>query len=252
MMDDRDRTPLHISVTDVAGISVLTVRGVLSYTTYVPLRDAIVKAALDEPAAVVVDITRLVFGDETALAVFVSARWQIAEWPNVPIGLVCAHARGQAALRRNGVTRYLPVCPTVQAATTEVSQRALRTYRQRARAFLTAEEGSSRRCRQLITEWLTTWARTDFIHAVSTVATELVEDALMDTDSNFSLRVETDGSTMTVAVQHTSSGARARRVTSGEDLFSADIVAATSRVWGSFTTAAGTTVWAVMGPENRF
>ncbi len=230
----------------------LTVHGVLSYTTYVQLRDGIVKAALDEPAAVVIDVTGLAFGDETALAVFVSARWQVAEWPNVPIGLVCAHTRGQAALRRNGVTRYIPVYPTVQSATTELPERALRTYRQRARASLTADESSSRLCRELISEWLTTWARTDFIHAVSTVATELVEDALIDTDRTFSLRVETDGSTMTVAVQHISTRAHTRRVTNGETLFGVDIVAATSRVWGSYTTAAGTTVWAVIGPENRF
>ena len=251
-MDHGGRSPLRISVTDVAGNSVLTVQGVLSSTTYVQLRDAIVKAALDEPAAVVIDVTGLAFGDETALAVFVSARWQVAEWPNVPIGLVCAHTRGQAALRRNGVTRYIPAYPTVQSATTELPERALRAYRQRARATLTAEKSSSRLCRQLVSEWLTTWARTDFIHAVSIVATELVEDALIDTDRAFSLRVETDGSTMTVAVQHASTGALTRRVTNSETLFGVDLVAATSRIWGSFTTAAGTTVWAVIDPENRF
>lgn len=230
----------------------LTVHGVLSYTTYVQLRDAIVKAALDEPTAVVIDVTGLAFADETALAVFASAHWQVAEWPNVPIGLVCAHTRGQAALRRNGVTRYVPVYPTMQSATTELPEKALRTYRQRAGATLTAEENSSRLCRELVSEWLTTWARTDFIHAVSTVATELVENALIDTDRTFSLRVETDGSTMTVAVQHTSSRALKRRVSNGENLFGVDIVAATSRISGSYTTAAGTTVWAVIGPENRF
>jgi STAS domain-containing protein len=251
-MDHGGRKPLRISAINVAGTSVLTAQGALSYTTYVQLRNAIVKAALDEPAAVVIDVTGLVIKDETALAVFVTAHWQVAEWPKVPIGLVCAHTRGQAALRRNGVTRYVPVYPTLQSATTELPERALRTYRQRARATLTAEKSSSRVCRHLISEWLTTWARTDFIHAVSTVATELVENALIDTDRTFSLRVETDGSTMTVAVQHTSTRAPTRRVTNGETLFGVDIVTATSRVWGSYTTAAGTTVWAVIGPENRF
>lgn len=252
MMDPGGRKPLRISTTEVAGSSVLTVEGVLSYTTYVQLRDVIVKAALDEPRAVVIDVTGLAVGDETALAVFVSAHWQVAEWPNVPMGLVCSHTRGQAALRRNGVTRYLPVYPTLQSATTELPDKALRNYRHRARATLPAEESSSRRCRELVSQWLTTWARTDFIHAVSTVATELVENALTQTDRTFSLRVETNGSTMTLAVQHTSTKTLTCRDPNGEILFGEEIVAATSRVWGSYTTAAGTTVWAVIGPENRF
>jgi anti-anti-sigma factor len=245
------RSPLHITADAVADVAVLTVQGVLDDTTYAPLRDAIVKAALDEPRAVIVDISRLAIRDESALAVFTSAHWQVTEWPNVPIGLACAHARGRDALRRNGVTRYVPVYPTRQSATAQLPAEALRGYRQRARTTLPALNSSPRRSRELTSKWLTAWSRTDFIHAASIVANELVENALTDTDSVISLRLETDGSTVTVVVTHASTAVPARE-SIRETVSGLDVVEATSRFWGSHTTAAGKTVWAVIGPENRF
>jgi hypothetical protein len=229
----------------------LTADGVLDSTTYAQLRDVIIKSALDEPFSVIIDVTGLTVRDESALAIFVAAQWQVAEWPAVPIALVCAHARGQHALRRNGVARYVPVYPTLHAAVTGLSADGLRRYRRRARATLLATKSSSRLCRELTEQWLTAWSRSDFRFAVSIVATELVEDALGDTDSELTLRLETDGSTVTVAVQHTST-APMRRESISDAISGLDLVAAASRVCGSYTTAAGTTVWAAIGPENRF
>jgi hypothetical protein len=184
--------------------------------------------------------------------VFTSARWQVADWPDIPIGMVCAHERGQNALRRNGITRYVPVYTTLQSALTELAADELRRYRRRARASLPPVKSSVRRSRELTAQWLAAWTRTDFIHAVSIVATELVELALADADNALSLRVESDGSTVAVAVQHVNM-ARTRLRESGADAVSGlDLVAANCRVWGNYTSAAGNTVWAVVGPENRF
>jgi hypothetical protein len=232
---------------------VLTVEGVLGDATYLPLRDAIVKAALDEPNAVVVDITGLVVRDDPAWAVFTSARLQVSEWPDTPIGLVCADDKGQNALRRNGITRYVPVYPTLQAAVIDLAADAARRYRRRERAVLPAMKTSTAQCRQFTTQWLAAWARTDFSHAVSIVATELVEIALADADGPVVLRLETDGSTITVAVQH-SGPAKAktvRRKSHGGKITGMDLIAANCRVWGTHTSATGTTVWVVLGPENR-
>jgi len=243
---------LRISATDAADARVLTVDGVLDDTTYIPLREAIVKAALDEPIAVIIDVNRLTVRDDPAWAVFTSARWQVAEWPDIPIGLVCAHDQGQHALRRNGITRYVPVYPTLQRAFAELAADGLRRYRRRARAALPGVKSSIRRCRELCAQWLTAWSRIDFIHAVSIVASELVEMAVAETDSAFSLRLETDGSTVAVAVQHVGATTALRRESTGETVSGLDLVAASCRVWGSYSSAAGNTVWAVLGPENRF
>ncbi len=108
------------------------------------------------------------------------------------------------------------------------------------------------KCRELTTGWLTDWARNDFIHVVSTVATELVEAALADTDRNFALRLETDGSTVSVAIQHVGIVNPVHRKSARDNISGLDLVAGNSRAWGNYTTSAGNTVWAVVGPENRF
>lgn len=245
------RSELRITASTVTDARLLTIDGVLDDTTYVPLRDAVVKAALDEPRAVIIDVTRLVVRDDPAWAVFTSARWEVSDWPDIPIGLVCANDQGKNGLRRNGVTRYVPVYPTLQSAVAELSADELRRYRRRVRATLPAMKSSTRRCRELTAEWLTAWSRSDFIHAVSLVATELVEMTLAATGSPFVLRLETDGSTVAVAVQHVGSAEATRREPIGDAVCGLDLVAASSRVWGTYTTAAGNTVWAVVGPENR-
>ncbi len=245
------RGEIRIIGSTVADARVLILDGLLDGTTYVPLRDAIVKTALDEPLGVIVDVNGLTVRDDPAWAVFTSARWQIAEWPDIPIGLVCALDHVQNTLRRNGITRYVPVFPTLECAITELSADGLRRYRRRVRAELPATNTSIHRCRQLVAQWLTAWSRVDFIHAVSIVATELLEMAVADTNSTLSLRMETDGSTVAVAVQHIEMTPTARE-SADENVSGLDLVAANCRVWGTYTSAAGNTVWAVVGPENRF
>jgi hypothetical protein len=243
---------LRIRATAAADARVLILDGVLDGVTYIPLRDAIVKAALDEPSAVIIDVTALTVREEPAWAVFTSARWEIAEWPDVPIGLVCAHDQGQNTLRRNGITRYVPAYPTPQSAIKELLDDGLRRYRRRVRASLPPMSGSVHRSRELTAQWLTAWSRSDFIHTVSIVATELVETALADTDRPFCLRLETEGSTVAVALQHVSMTKTLRLEPAGETVSSLDLVDANCRTWGRYITAAGNTVWAVVGPENRF
>ena len=89
--------------------TVLTATGRLDAATYLTLRDTIVKAALDDARAVIVDVTELLVPQASAWAVFTSARWHVQRWPDVPILLVCAHTAGQNAAIRNGITRYVPV-----------------------------------------------------------------------------------------------------------------------------------------------
>jgi hypothetical protein len=246
------RSALQVGVSDIGAVRMLTLVGALDATTYAPIRDAIVKAALEEPDSVVIDVTRLAVREDPAWAVFTSARWQIVEWPNVPLALVCAHGQGRNAAQRNGITRYVPVYPTLESALAELSADGRQRYRRRSRASLPSQPASIRKCRELTRGWLTAWARNDFIHVVSTVATELVEAALADTDRDFALRLETDGSTVSVAIQHVGIVNPIHRNSLRDNVSGLDLVAANSRAWGNYTTSAGNTVWAVVGPENRF
>jgi hypothetical protein len=80
----------------------------------------------------------------------------------------------------------------------------------------------------------------------------LVEAALGATDSGFALRLETDGSTVSIVVQHMGIAYPIRRKSPGDKVSGLDLVAANSRAWGTYTTSAGNTIWAVVGPDNRF
>ena len=249
---DNART-LTVTAEAVRDASVLTARGVLDTTTYQSLRDRIIKAALEEPAVVIIDVSCLFVPAESAWAVFTSARWHVGRWPEVPVMLVCEHRAGRSAITRNDVARYMPVYDTVGEAMAALSSDAPWRHRRRARANLPADLSSLRRSRDMVEEWFTAWSQTELIPAGKVVVTTFVENVLQHTDSQPAIRLETDGSTVTVAVEDCS-----RQPPSlNENSMAADrpsglkIVAALSRMWGNAPTPSGKTVWAVIGPENR-
>jgi anti-anti-sigma regulatory factor len=231
---------------------VLTVDGVLDSTTYLTLRDRIIKTALDEPPAVIIDVTGLEVPAASAWAVFTSARWHVTTWPDVPIVLVCAHAAGREAITRCGVARYVPVYPTVEAAWHGVQ--VGRRGRRRAHAQLPATLASLPESRRLVREVLATWSLSDLIPTATVIVNALVENVLQHTHSAPGIRLETDGATVTVAVEDGSSAPAHRRERPGggaNTVSGLAIVAALARAWGSSPTSSGKTVWAVIGPENR-
>jgi hypothetical protein len=246
-------TTLNIASEAVAAtVRLLTARGTLDSATYRTLRDHIIKAALEEPKAVVVDVTHLDVPAESAWVVFTSARWHVSKWPEVPIMLVCEHSAGRSAIARNGVTRYVPVYPSTRAAIHAASVTGLPPLRRRARAQLRAELASLSRARELVDGWLNAWSQPELIGVAKVVVTTFVENALQHTQSDPVVRLEFDGVAVTVAVEDTShipAGPREGpkpRAPSG-----LHIVSALCRAWGNAPTSSGKTVWAVIGPENR-
>ena len=183
-MADEDAGVLTIAADAIGASAVLTPHGVLDSSTYRSLRDRIIKAALEEPQAVIVDVTDLVVPSESAWVVFTSARWHVGTWPEVPIMLVCEHPAGRSAIARNGVTRYVPVYPSIEAAIDSVSCVGV-PVRRRTRAELPAQLTSLSRARELVTEWLTAWSQTELIPVTKVVVTAFVENVLQHTDRPF-------------------------------------------------------------------
>jgi hypothetical protein len=245
-------SPLTVTAQPVTDAAVLSVEGVLDSTTYLALRDTIIKAALAVPAAVIVDATRLAVPAPSAWAVFTSARWHVGTWPEVTVMLVCRHAEGREAATRNGVARYVPVYATIEEAIAALSQQDAVRTRRRARADLPATSAGLNRARQMVQEWLTAWRLPEFIPVAKVVVTALVENVLQHTDSTPNLRLEADGTTVTVAVEDFSHRAAGLREAPGDvnRPSGLNIVAAMSRVWGNAPSSSGKTVWAVIGPEN--
>jgi anti-anti-sigma regulatory factor len=233
-------------------VAVLAVSGVLDAVTCAVLRDAIMKAALDEPSAVILDVTALQVAAESVWSTFLSARWQLHPQADVPILLVCAHRANREAITRSTVARFMPVHSTEKGAMRALGRSTRRTIR-RADAELSANVTSLRESRRLVREWLTAWSQTALVPVALVVVNVFMENVLEHTSSVPVMRVESDGATATIAVSDGSNAPAVRLPAPAEriDVSGLAIVDALSRAWGSVPTPSGKTVWAVIGPENQ-
>ncbi|MGH3552874.1 MAG: STAS domain-containing protein [Mycobacterium sp.] len=246
-----DELAVSASMAGTAGL--LTVDGVLDSTTYLQLRDAVIDAALDEPRAVLVDVNALDVSVSSAWSVFTSARWHVRTWPDIPIVLVCAHAGRRATIARTGVTRYVPVRATIEAALDALPEDG-RHARRRIRTKLPASLASLRKARELVAEWLAEWSHVELIPVATVIVNVFVENVLQHTTSAPVLVLESDHAAVTVSVHDDSSIPAARHedpCRGGDRVSGLAIVASVCRAWGSTPTPSGKTVWAVIGPENE-
>jgi len=232
---------------------VLRTRGVLDGSTYRGLRDSIIRAALDEPRAVIVDVDRLAVPSPSAWSVFTSARWHVNTWPGVPIMLVCSDSRQRRAIAHCDVAGYLPVHSTCESALVAAAELPS-PGRRRGRAELPRSRVSIRLARTMIGGWLTAWSAERLIPVANTIATVFIENVLEHTDSAPLLIVESRGDAVAVAVEDRSRqpASRLEAAGFGVDIVSGlAIVAVLCRFWGSTPTSSGKTVWALIGAENE-
>ncbi|OBJ12113.1 STAS domain-containing protein [Mycobacterium colombiense] len=234
-------------------VPTLVVEGLLDSSTYRTLRDAVIKAAIDEPRAVIVDINRLHAPSASAWTVFTSARWHVSIWPDVPILLVCAEPGVQREIAKAGVTRYVPVHSALELALDAVRDQTVQV-RRRARTELARNITSLDVARTVIADWLTRWEVGAAIPVAATVATVFVENVLDHTESAPALIVESYQDTITVAVEDTSFHLPGRHEDAdrGADIVSGlAIVSTLCRAWGATPTSSGKTVWGSVGPEDQ-
>ncbi|OBK31094.1 sulfate transporter [Mycobacterium asiaticum] len=245
--------PVRVDVESRCGASILVADGELNSFTYRRFRDAMIKAALDQPRVMVVDVNRLTVPSASAWSVFTSARWHVSTWPDVPILLVSNDSQQRNTIRASGVTRYVPVHSTCDAALVAAAE-APTPCRRRARAELPRSQASVRLARGMVGEWLTAWSRQQMAPTVSTVATIFIENVLDHTESAPALIVEAYEDTITVAVEDASGqpASRLEAAECGTEILSGlSMVSVLSRAWGSTPTSSGKTVWAVIGLEDR-
>ncbi|OBG29724.1 STAS domain-containing protein [Mycobacterium sp. 852002-51057_SCH5723018] len=234
-------------------VAILVVQGMLDSSTYRTVRDTVIKAALDEPRAVIVDVNRLSAPSTSAWSVFTSARWHVSVWPDVPIQLVCANSQTRRVIAAVGVTRYVPVHPTRESALDAVRGQSP-PVRRRASTELPVTRIGVGLARARISDWLTGWGQRDLIPVAATVATVFVENVLDHTESAPVLIVESYRDTVTVAVEDCSDRLPGRHEDSqrGAEVVSGlAIVSALCRAWGAIPSSSGKTVWGLIGRENR-
>jgi anti-anti-sigma regulatory factor len=230
----------------------MTVGGILDATTYLELRDSIIKAAVDQPQAVVVDISGLRVPRSSAYAAFTSARWQISRWPEVALVLVCMHPEGRHGLRHRVISRSMPVYASLNEALEEVDAQGPRQVRRRATFALSGDDAGLQMGRAWVTLKLLEWSHDDLIPIAKVVVTELVTNVLVHTASEPVVRLEATNAKVTIAVEDDCpKPAVLPDVTKHGVLSGLHIVSAMSRGWGSLPTPTGKAVWATICAENR-
>ncbi|MGV0698037.1 STAS domain-containing protein [Mycolicibacter sinensis] len=241
-----------MSADAVVGARLLRALGRLDSSTYLELRDSVIKAALDEPRAVLVDVDGLDVPAPSAWSVFTSARWHVSTWPDIPILLVCPRPEVAAQISGTGVTRYVPVHADVENALASLV--AGKHPRRRVRIELPRRLSSLRGARDFLTEWLTNWSQDQLIPTAKVIIDVLVENVLRHTESPPVILLESADSTVTIAVQDADGSPAMRREAGAGGAYRASglsVLAALCRAWGSSPTPGGKTVWAVVGPESR-
>ncbi|MGC2654461.1 MAG: STAS domain-containing protein [Mycobacterium sp.] len=233
------------------GYAVMRLSGVLHAATYRQARDAVIKAALDQTTAVIIDVNELDVRDEGSWAVFTSARWHVKPWPDVTIALACRDHTVRRLLTRLSITRYVPVFATVSAAAAAIGSRRCR-YDHRARAHVAPQRSSIRGARVFVRDNLAQWSMTHNIPVAITVANIFVENALSYTDDGCEVRLEsTEEDGVVIAVSDTSTTPAVRRErTPGSLPAGLDVVAALCGQWGNVPTTTGKTVWAKISPDD--
>jgi len=201
----------------------------------------LVKLALEEPRAVIVDVDRLHLDDEPARTVFTSARMRVRDWPAVPIVLVATDP-----WQRRLLTRSVPVFASIGSAIASVRAHP---RRRRALTDLPAVPSCSRLARRFVRETCGRWTLGLETSDALFIASELVENAFRHAGTAMRLRLELRGGLLTVAVRDGSPRpAVLRQGPSGTPSgFGLRVVSDMSRAWGcSPDLHGGKVVWAVL------
>jgi hypothetical protein len=236
-------------------IVVLVPVGVLDSASYMPLRTALVKAASEDAAAILVDVAGLIVPAPSAWCVLTSAQWMVSAWPGVPICCIAGSTATRCALQARGITRYVSVFASRQDAVAAIgADDVKRRYRLRAGRDLPRCPGTQGIGREMIRRCLVDWSHPEYLPAAEAVATELIGNVLRHTRSAPRLRLELHDDLLSIAVGDDSSSPAVRREpASGSFRFSGlGVVSLLARTWGSHPVGGGKVVWAVIGaPTGR-
>jgi hypothetical protein len=182
----------------------------LDVRTYQQVRDSVIKAAVDETRAVIVDINGLEVRDDHSWAVFTSARWYVQQWPEVPIALVSSDPGVRKCLADRSVARYVPVYDNLAAASAAIGGGHCR-YRHRAREDFGPYPSSVTSAAIFVRDHLAAWSMRDKIPVASTVVTVFAENALIHSDHAFDVRLEGTTEEVVIAVSDSSTASAVRR-----------------------------------------
>lgn len=236
---------IRVEQRDLLGAVVLEPHGVLDAASYGELRGVLVKAGIEEPRAVIVDLDDLVVPDGSALALFTSVSGQLAQWPGVPMLLTTGHDADRARVVQLRLARFVSVHSSVAAAAAAIDDPPPRRI---ARRKLPNSLASAALARRFVLDVCSAWHASAHTAEAVVIANELVENTLLHTYSAPSIRLELRRGLLSVAV-YDDDPHRATLVETTMPVHRRGLVlvAQLAYVWGcSPTPHGGKVVWAVL------
>ncbi len=238
--------PLGWTVSETNGLALVAVRGRLDLAGTPRLRTALLKCLAEQPDAVLVDLSSVDLGEDTALAVFTAVSRQAAMWPGTPV-LLCAPPPAVAGLLARGRYGSLPVHPSLAAARSAVADG--RVVAASLSDQLLPVSGAVRHARNMATEACARWDLPELVGPASLVVSELVSNAVEHAGTLMTVQLTRRARYMHIAVRD---GLPDEPLMARPDPTSPNrgrglmLVDAVTVHWGSLPSWDGKVVWATL------
>lgn len=240
----------HVTHDDVVSVRPV---GLLTLRSIPPLRETLLKLAVEQPRAILVEVDALVVTNPTLLSVFSTVWMQTGRWPATPFALVATDPDQYGRLSASTMARFVPVHRSLDDALAAL----VRPERLRRTATVPASLTAPALARRFVEETLGDWPVTvspQATHDLVLIANELVENVVCHTVCpQCTLRLEWLRGNVTVAVTDTDPLVPAIAEPGPERQSwrrGLSLIAQLARAWGTLPyPGGGKVVWATVGTE---
>jgi anti-anti-sigma factor len=180
------------------GMTVLTLAGPLDLAAAPQLQRAILKQLAEPPPVIICDLGQVEGIDPLCAGVFTSIRHPALGWPGTALVLCGTQPAVADTLIQLGVSRSLPMYPSLDEA---LANARVRPQRLRARLTLGPVLTAAAAGRQFVAEVCGHWELQALAEPAALVASELVTNAVVHANTALELRVELRGDLLHLAVR---------------------------------------------------
>ena len=218
-----------------------------------PTYQAALRAAAEEPAGVICDLTGVVGRlPASATRLLASLGSEVRQWPGTAIAIACPGEKRRQALARSPEGQHLVLAEHRAALLAQLGRRAAPDV---VRLDLTPSVRLVRAARDLTTRALLDWGCPQPIAPATLIVSELVNNAILHARTDLTVSVARWGDLVRLAVHDATPERPVRRnepaQVNGRGML---LVAALSQSWGVLpASGGGKVVWAVLQatPEGR-
>jgi anti-anti-sigma factor len=235
---------IRTEVEEIGRHLVVRLSGELTVATAPAVRTALTKCLVEQPDALVADISGLTTTEPHALAVFRAVTRQAALWPGTPL-LLCAPDPALATQLRNGGFHRRRLFTSLAEALSTPPEPRLTSISD----IVLPVTGASRQARELVTGACQRWELPHLADRAALVTGELVTNAVVHAGTLADLRLTRGNRYLMIAVRDGSTappripGAPSTDPAAPRGLL---LVEATAHRWGSLPAEDGKVVWATL------